>query len=159
MTRKGSLRLGERSDDAMGDAPIGLLIRQLHLRLRAAASAALPRGEQGLPHLGVLAAIDDSPGISGAALARRYSVSPPTIAEIVAGLEGAGLIERLPDPKGGRALGAHLTPAGAAALRSGQKRLLEVEAHMLRRLSGADRDALRDLLKRCIESLYEAPEA
>ena len=68
------------------------------------------------------------------------------------GLRG---IERRPDPREGRALGAYLTPAGAAALRSGQERLLEVEGHMLRGLSGADREALRDLLRPCIESLRE----
>src|SRR5262245_29380398 len=159
MERETSVRPGDRSADATGDEPLGLLIRQLHLTLRAAASAALPRGERGLPHLGVLAAIGRSPGISGAALARQNSVSPATIAEVIAGLEGSGLIERRPDPRGGRVLGAHLTPAGAAALRSGQERLLEVEGHMLRGLSGAEREALRDLLKRCIESLHETPQA
>jgi DNA-binding MarR family transcriptional regulator len=56
------------------------------------------------------------------ALARREGVAQPTVTQLVQGLEGAGLVERRPDPDDGRGCVVELTRAGRAVLRQARAR-------------------------------------
>jgi DNA-binding MarR family transcriptional regulator len=51
-------------------------------------------------------------------LAVREGVAPPSITKIVAGLEQASYVERVPDPEDGRAALISATPAGRALVES-----------------------------------------
>jgi DNA-binding MarR family transcriptional regulator len=94
---------------------------------------------------------------SSADLARRNSVTPASIAEVIADLERSRLIVREQDRAGGRALGARLTPAGADVLQQGRAELQDVEARMLQNLKSNEFSVLRDLLRRCIASIQATP--
>ena len=55
-------------------------------------------------------------------LARAEGVAQPTVTQLVHGLEGAGLVERRPDPDDGRGCVVALTPAGRGAVRRARAR-------------------------------------
>jgi DNA-binding MarR family transcriptional regulator len=76
-------------------------------------------------------------------LAAREGVKRPTIARLVARLEGRGLIARSPDPNDRRSYSVSLTPLGSRTvtrLRSGRDAFL---AERLSRLSEDERAVLR----------------
>ena len=65
------------------------------------------------PQYAALSALEESPGLSGVALARHSFVTPPTMNGIVTNLENAGLVVRRRHPEHGRVLQAYLTEEGA----------------------------------------------
>jgi DNA-binding MarR family transcriptional regulator len=85
-------------------------------------------------------------GVAGSDLARRAAVSPSAVSQLVAGLEGAGLVER------GRLAGDRrrqplaLTPPGREALRSARSLLRERLAELLAGLPAPETEALARLL-------------
>lgn len=90
-------------------------LKRAHLASRGVLDRALSTVGMSLAQFGVLRLLDEQPGMSGAELARRSSVTAPTMNEIVATLERGGLITRRPAPEG-RSLLAHLTPAGQVTM-------------------------------------------
>jgi DNA-binding MarR family transcriptional regulator len=139
-----------------GDAePLGYLVKRLHQALRGVAEEALRGHQLGLPQLSVLAAVGQSPGVSNAALARASFMTPPSMVELLAGLEQQGLVRRRRHPAGGRVRPAELTPRGLEALRTCQAALQGVEARLLAGLTPDERALLRGLLVRCLASLQE----
>ena len=100
--------------------------------------------------LGVLA---ESPGLSGAELARRCFVTPQSMNAIVVSLEAAGLVARSPHPVHGRIIETSLTEAGRKLLDWGNRAVWEVERKMLDGLSTQDSAMLLDLLRRCTTNL------
>ena len=86
-------------------------LKRAHLATRGLIDRGFATLGVSLAQYQALRLLDEEPGISGAELARRSSVTAPTMNEIVGGLERNGLIVREPAPEGRRLL-AHLTPAG-----------------------------------------------
>ncbi|MCW5582157.1 MAG: MarR family transcriptional regulator [Luteimonas sp.] len=93
----------------------------------AALVRAQSRRQDGTPalppaHSAVLRMLDDAgPGMRAKAIAGRLAVTPASVSDTLATLEGRGWIERRPDPDDGRAVLVRLTRAGrrlAARLRS-----------------------------------------
>lgn len=84
-----------------------------------------------------------SPGRLGAATL----VTSGTTSNRLDRLEGAGLIERLPDPSDRRSVRVRLTDAGRQRVDAALTDLLERERHLLAELSAGDRAALANLLK------------
>ena len=123
------------------------------MAFRAAVDEALRPQELNLRQVGVLASLKRSPGQSNADLARGASTTPQSMVEVLRGLEGAGLVERRPDPAGGRALQAELTPFGAAALGAGRAIIAQTESRLLADLTSAERSELRRLLERALVSV------
>lgn len=105
------------------------------------------------PQYAVLAAIEEAPGISSAALARTAFVTAQTMQGIVANLERAGLLSRESDPGHGRVLRTSLTAEGHAVLRRAHGAVAAVEAAMLDGLSPREVAALSSLLARCAAAL------
>lgn len=105
------------------------------------------------PQYGVLAALSDEPGLSGAALARRCFVTPQTMTGIIANLLRAGLIAREPHIEHGRILQTRLTLRGMDVLRQARRAVEEVEERMVAELDRAEREALADLLAQCARAL------
>src|SRR5918998_2119529 len=64
------------------------------------------------PQYATLSALEESPGLWGAALARHSFVTPQTMNGIVTNLETTGLVVRRSHPKHGRVLQAYLTEEG-----------------------------------------------
>ena len=63
----------------------------------------------------VLSLVAHNPGITSRQLCAALNVLPPNLVGLIATLERRGLIERLPHPSDGRAMGVHLTPQGVEA--------------------------------------------
>jgi DNA-binding MarR family transcriptional regulator len=81
-------------------------------------------------------------------LASYLGVDRTVMTYLLDDLEGAGLIERHPDPADRRARRIVATEHGRATLAGLQSRLKLAEEHVLAGLPEADRTAFRDLLRR-----------
>ena len=105
--------------------------KRLHLSARAGADRCL--GPHGLSaaQFGVLRLLADDPGLTGAELARRSSVTSPSMNETLAMLLRNDLVSRRPDPRGGRAIQLFISPAGRSVLDRTLPLLLEYSDHLL----------------------------
>ena len=105
------------------------------------------------PQYAALSALEGSPGLSGAALARLGFVTPQTMNGIVTNLEAAGLVERRPHPEHGRVLQTYLTEKGEQLVSGAHEVIRDVEERMLGGLGDEDRRRLLEALRSCAESL------
>ncbi|BCB90757.1 MarR family winged helix-turn-helix transcriptional regulator [Phytohabitans suffuscus] len=130
------------------------LSRVAHLLSRArqhhqtAAEAGVPVDRAAVPILRLLA--EAGPQRSGD-IAARLAVEAPHVTRQVQRLEGAGYVERLPDPADRRAYRVRLTPAGREAV----ERVLDVgRQSILQALAGwdpAERAQLATLFDRMVD--------
>jgi DNA-binding MarR family transcriptional regulator len=95
--------------------------------------------------------------VSAAELARRAGVSGPAVSQLLAGLAGAGLIDRRPAADDRRRQKLALTAAGRDAHRSAEALLLERLGTLLDELPPPDAHALSRLLPRVEAMLSGAP--
>ena len=95
-------------------------------RLRKLAFGQHPLQESGItmPQLTLLEWVAASPGCGVQQIADGLDLAPPTVSVGVRRLEGAGLLERRPDPQDGRAIQLFLTEQG---------QVLHQRAHTFRR--------------------------
>jgi len=133
----------------------GYLIKELQQRLRTQIEARIRA--KGLwmsfPHSVVLMSLQENPGLSGAQLARRNSVTAQTMNGLLMPLETKGLIERRPDPENARILKCYLKPLGQRWLKQGAGEAAAVFEQMLGKLSERERTEFRQILRRCIDAL------
>lgn len=136
----------------------GYLIKELQQRLRTQIESRIRA--KGLwmsfPHSVVLMTLQEEPGLSGAQLARRNSVTAQTMNGLLVPLEAKGLIERRPDPENARILKCYLKPLGEQRLKAGASEAAGVFEQMLGKLSERERAEFRRILQRCIEALHPA---
>jgi DNA-binding MarR family transcriptional regulator len=92
-------------------------------------------------------------GLSNAQLARRAFVTPQAMSEVIAALEGEGLVRRQADPDHGRILRAELTEKGTARLAASDAAVQEIEEQMLAELAECDRERLLADLTSCVRLL------
>ncbi len=123
-------------------------------RLRQLALDQNPLEDSGvtMPQLALLDWVAASPGCGIQEIADGLGVTAPTASVGVRRLEGAGLLERRPDPHDGRAVRLFLTPRG---------RVLQEQAHAFRRekmsrilagLTAEEVETLLTLLERAIRA-------
>jgi DNA-binding MarR family transcriptional regulator len=106
-----------------------------------------------VPQYSALYLIDQSPGISGAALARHSLVTAQTMATVLRNLGTLGLIDRRAHAWHRNVVETTLTDAGKRALAIADDAASEIERRLAEHFSPAERDTLRDLLRRCSEQL------
>ena len=82
------------------------------------------------------------------ALAHRLGIDRTVMTYLIDDLERAGLVSRQPDPADRRARRIVATEHGRSRLTSLDQRLRQAEEHVLAVLDRADRETLRDLLRR-----------
>jgi DNA-binding MarR family transcriptional regulator len=123
---------------------LGALMRT-YLRTTAGALAEVPGGPRGYQVL--TACLHDEPPTQ-LALARRLGLDRTVMTHLLDELEGAGLVERRPDPADRRARRIIATGAGAALLDELDGRLATVEDTVLTALDPVEREALRVLLSK-----------
>ncbi len=105
---------------------------------------------------GLLLLIRDNPGQPQAAFARLLAVEPPSLAQTLAPLVSAGLVERARAENDGRAMALRLSPAGeevARLIEAGQPRH---EARLLAGLTKDERQTLLALLEKAVASAERA---
>ena len=131
------------------DDRLGHMVKSLEQELSGAKDAALRPMGLTVPQYSALLVIADTPGISGAELARRCLVTPQTMTTVLGNLTVKGLIERRTVPGQGRAMETNITAAGKRLLGRADKKILEVEELLNGQLSKADQQSLRKLLEKC----------
>ena len=92
----------------------------------------------------MLRLLADDPGLTGAELARRSSVTAPSMNEMLAMLCRDGYVTRSPDPRGGRAIHLFISAAGRAALANGAPVVAGVFVELL---AGIDEDRLAEFFE------------
>ncbi|TDQ60567.1 DNA-binding MarR family transcriptional regulator [Actinomycetospora succinea] len=120
-------------------------VARAHLRTAQDVVSGLPGGPRGYQ---VLAGLAEGPPRTQLALARTLGVDRTVMTYLLDELEGAGLVERRPDPSDRRARQVLLTEVGGARLCDLERRLRGAEDELLAPLDPAERDQLRSLLQR-----------
>lgn len=111
----------------------------------------------------ILIRLDRQPGLSQKELAELLEVEPITVARLIDRLEGAGMVERRPDPRDRRIWRLHLRPAAVPMLAE----IAHQRDEIIRMLSpGIDRatldtvtDALETMKANLLRSAQVAREA
>ena len=96
----------------------------------------------------VLSLITHNPGITSRQLCSALGIQPPNLVALINALEKRKLIERLPHPRDGRAMGLHLTVSGQNLMRAAERTAAELEAEAASRLSASEAKTLIRLLKK-----------
>jgi DNA-binding MarR family transcriptional regulator len=132
---------------------VGIALRRALFTFRQALQCQLRPINLSLAHTGILLALQQEDGLSGAELARRETVTAQTMNQLVARLVERGLVERRRHATHGRILTLHLTDAGRETLADGQALAAAVERCMLSGFSSGERQRLLHDLERCAEAL------
>ena len=96
----------------------------------------------------VISLITHNPGITSRQLCTALNILPPNLVGMINALARRGLIERLPHPRDGRAMGLHLTDEGRQVMAEAEKTASALETEATGRLSAADRQTLIELLRK-----------
>jgi DNA-binding MarR family transcriptional regulator len=95
-----------------------------------------------------LLVIAETPGISGAELARQCLVTPQTMTTVLGNLTVKGLIERRAVPGKGRAMETTITRSGRTLLARADKKVEEIDGLLAGQLTKTDQASLRKLLEK-----------
>ena len=134
---------------------IPYLLKGLHHSLRQAVDEGLRREriELSFAHLSTLFTIDAEPGLAGAELARRSSVTAQTMNTILHRMERDGQLQRRPHPSSPRADSWFVTPRGSRQLDHAKVVGKGIWRKMLSTLAEREVTQLQSLLQRCIRGL------
>ena len=134
---------------------LGYALKQAYQLLRAATEhRAQSEGlELTFPHMAALFLLSESPGLSGAQLARWAQVTPQTMNQILTRLEADGLIARERDPEHGRILRAHVTELGMQRFVRGVELHDALIEEAQADFSAEERAELLRLLDKCQQNL------
>ncbi len=126
------------------------LIRQTQLAVSALLQDAMQAFDLTPAQYTILSIVANRPGISSADLARRISVTPQSINEIISHLERQRLVSRQEAPENRRILQITITPAGRKLLAACDKVVDDLEVDLFRSLSRKDVAALHELLQKVL---------
>jgi DNA-binding MarR family transcriptional regulator len=90
-------------------------------------------------------------------LGSAMGVDPSTMVSLVDELERAGLAKRTPHPGDRRARAVTITPKGRRRLQDARQLAFQVEDEVLHGLTGKEREQLKALLRRALESAPPQP--
>lgn len=147
--------------DCAVEANLGYAIKQAHHLMRAAIENRTRAAGLGMtfPHLAALFLLSETPGLSGAQLARWAMVTPQTMNQILTRLETDGLIVRAADPEHGRILRARVTERGSQEFERGCQLADALIEEAQAGLSAAERGELLRLLGKCQDNLLQIARA
>jgi len=131
------------------DDRLGHVVKSLEQELSGAKDAVLRPMGLTVPQYSALLVIAETPGISGAELARQCLVTPQTMTTVLGNLTVKGLIERRTVPGQGRAMETTITRTGKTLLARADKKVEEVEGLLSGQLTKTDQASLRKLLEKC----------
>lgn len=96
----------------------------------------------------VLSLVTHNAGITSRQLCSSLGIQPPNLVAMVNTLEKRGLIERMPHPRDGRAVGLHLTAIGKKLMRGAERTAAGLEDEVAARLSASEAKTLIRLLQK-----------
>lgn len=137
----------------------GHLIWRAHGRVLLLLADRLPAGVD-IHSYGVLLALADGEPRTQQSLAETIKVSRTTMVKVAADLAGSGLVERIRNPDDRRSYALTRTREGAAALRSWEHHVLDLEDAIAAPFTEEERAELRGLLLAIVRSelAADAPE-
>ncbi len=100
----------------------------------------------------VLSLMMHNPGITSRQLCSTLGILPPNLVGKMNAMVRRGLVERLPHPHDGRAVGLQLTADGQALMRKAEVTASELEAHAVRHLTATERRTLLRLLRKVYQT-------
>jgi DNA-binding MarR family transcriptional regulator len=108
------------------------------------------------PQHGVLVVVGNAPGVDQAGLSRALGFDRATVGELVAGLEGRGMLRRSASPDDRRRKLLSLTPRGHAMLHRAREAARRTSERLLAPLPPRDRRRFVELLARLTDRLNAA---
>jgi DNA-binding MarR family transcriptional regulator len=155
VSHRSSRSLENRLQSLPPEEAIPYLLKGLHHSLRQLIDEGLRREriDMTFAHLATLFAIDAEPGLAGAELARRSSVTAQTMNTILHRMERDGQLQRRPHPSSPRADSWFVTPRGNRQLDRAKVVGKAIWRKMLSALAVREVDQLQSLLLRCLRGL------
>lgn len=132
------------------DEEIAHLIRRAHQRASATFMSVLADHQLTPAQFFAMARLREKGQLSQNLLGRLSAMDPATIQGVIRRLSDRGFIERLPDPTDRRRMILRLTSAGEARLDELRDGIEAVSMQFVAPLAPAEREQLRDLLKRIV---------
>lgn len=129
------------------------LMKRIMIHLRGQMDELLKPQGVTTAQLQMLRVVRDSPGASGAHLARECYVTPQTAQALLKHLEEDGFIVRGKDPVNDRIVTARITAAGERLLDNAEKIANSIQEKLWCGIANSDVDAMRELLERCLENI------
>lgn len=129
------------------------MLASAHHGVRTLIEAALKRHELTPIQYTVLSVIEHKPGLSSAALARRFYVSPQNMGQVLTVLEQRGLLTRMENPENRRLLIVDLTEQGRALQQAGAVDMQQVERETLKNVPKESIAAFRETLSLIVGTL------
>jgi DNA-binding MarR family transcriptional regulator len=96
----------------------------------------------------VMSVIVHNPGVTSRQLCAALNILPPNLVGLVQSLEARGLIERLPHPHDGRAMGLHPTEQGQQLMLKAEATATELEMNIGSKLTPNQVQTLVTLLQK-----------
>ena len=137
------------------DNRIGYIIKRVQQKLRLRMDAELQQINLTTAQYAALTALEETPNLSNAALARACFVTPQTMIEIIKGLQHLGFIVRQSHLEHGRIIQTKLTTLGSEKVSSAHKLVTEIEKKMLLGLTSGEQELLASYLEKCLINLEE----
>jgi DNA-binding MarR family transcriptional regulator len=96
----------------------------------------------------VMSVIVHNPGVTSRQLCAALNILPPNLVGLIQALDGRGLIERLPHPHDGRAVGLHPTEKGIELMAEAEATASELERNVGGKLTPNQTQTLVTLLQK-----------
>ena len=96
----------------------------------------------------VMSVIVHNPGVTSRQLCAALNILPPNLVGLVQSLESRGLLERLPHPHDGRAMGLHPTDSGLELMKKAEATASELEMNIGSKLTPNQVQTLVTLLQK-----------
>ena len=96
----------------------------------------------------VMSVIVHNPGVTSRQLCASLNILPPNLVSLIQSLDSRGLVERLPHPHDGRAVGLHPTKKGKALMVQAEATASELERNVGGKLTPNQAQTLVTLLQK-----------
>ena len=96
----------------------------------------------------VMSVVVHNPGVTSRQLCAALNILPPNLVGLVQSLESRGLLERLPHPHDGRAMGLHPTDSGLELMKNAEATASELEMNIGSKLTPNQVQTLVTLLQK-----------
>jgi DNA-binding MarR family transcriptional regulator len=96
----------------------------------------------------VMSVIVHNPGVTSRQLCASLNILPPNLVSLIQSLDSRGLVERLPHPHDGRAVGLHPTEKGKALMMQAEATASELERNVGGKLTPNQAQTLVTLLQK-----------
>ena len=96
----------------------------------------------------VMSVIVHNPGVTSRQLCASLNILPPNLVSLIQSLDSLGLVERLPHPHDGRAVGLHPTKKGKALMVQAEATASELERNVGGKLTPTQAQTLVTLLQK-----------